>query len=105
MLGVIDAHIHLDDYCKDDREHIINSLNKYTIGNLVTVSNDFKSLKKLIDLSKQFSFIKPCAGYPPEQKLVTNKIINEMFTYIRANQSSIYGIDEDGLPYYIRNND
>lgn len=105
MLGVIDSHIHLDIYCKSDREHIINSLNKYTIRNLVTVSNDFESLKKLIDLSKQFSFIKPCAGYHPEQSLVTNKIINEMFTYIRANQSSIYGIGEVGLPYYIRKNE
>lgn len=48
MLGVKDSYIHLDVYYTSDREHIVNSLNKYVTHNLITVSNDVKSLKKLI---------------------------------------------------------
>lgn len=105
MIGVVDSHIHIDTYCRSDREHIINSLEKYNIQELIAVSNDLNSLKKLIKISNKYSPVKPCAGYHPEQELPSKFEIEELIDYIRENHSSIYGIGEVGLPYYIRKNE
>lgn len=105
MVGVIDSHIHIDTYCRSDREKIINSLEKNNIHGLISVSTNLTSLKKLIKFSNQHSSIKPCAGYHPEQELPSEKEIEELIDYIRTNHKFVYGIGEVGLPYYIRENE
>lgn len=105
MVGVIDSHIHIETYCRSDREQIINSLKKNNIYGLISVSNNLTSLKKLLKIANQYPSIKPCAGYHPEQQLPNELEIDELIHYTRASHSFIYGIGEVGLPYYIRENE
>lgn len=104
MNNVIDSHIHIDTYCRSDREKILNSLEKYHITGLISVSNDLASLKNVISISRKYSQVKPCAGYHPEQELLTKSEIIELTNYIKKHEKSIYGIGEVGLPFYIRKN-
>src|SRR5699024_10064928 len=69
MTGAIDSHIHLDRYDESERKKIINSLENNNIQGLIAVSNDLKSLKKLMKIASHNQFVKPCAGYHPEQEL------------------------------------
>src|SRR5690625_6831258 len=50
-------------------------------------------------------FVKPCAGYHPEQELPNLLQTEVLFDYIKTNHESIYGIGEVGLPYYLQEND
>src|SRR5699024_1074854 len=62
MTGAIDSHIHLDRYDESERKKIINSLENKNIQGLIAVSNDLKSLKKLMKIASHNQFVKPCAG-------------------------------------------
>ena len=104
MIGVIDSHIHIDTYCRSDQEQILNSLEKYKINGLISASNDLASLKNIMKISKNYSQIKPCAGYHPEQELPTKSELIKLTNYIKKHEKSIYGIGEVGLPFYIRKN-
>ena len=105
MTGVIDSHIHLDGYDESERKEIIDSLENNNIQGLIAVSNDLKSLKKLMKIANHNEFVKPCAGYHPEQELPNLLQTEVLFDYIKTNHESIYGIGEVGLPYYLQEND
>src|SRR5690625_3253542 len=105
MTGVIDSHIHLDGYNEIERKKIIDSLENNNIQGLIAVSNDLKSLKKLMKIASHNQFVKPCAGYHPEQELPNLLQTEVLFDYIKTNHESIYGIGEVGLPYYLQEND
>src|SRR5690625_4816225 len=104
MTGAIDSHIHLDRYDESERKEIINSLENNNIQGLIAVSNDLKSLKKLMKIANHNEFVKPCAEYHPEQELTKIRQIEVLFDYIKTNHESNYGIGEVGLPYYIQEN-
>lgn len=105
MYSIIDTHIHLDMYANTKRNKIIETLDKYKIEALISVSTHLKSSKENLNLSKKNSKIKPAFGFHPEQKMPTEDMIQKLFTFIDNHAHEMIAIGEVGLPYYLRRED
>jgi len=100
--AVIDSHIHLDLYKKDNQELILQDLREYNIEALITVSQNLISAQENLALSKQNSKIKPAFGFHPEQALPKESEITDLLNFIKENQQRMVAVGEVGLPYYLR---
>ncbi|WP_391201414.1 TatD family hydrolase [Psychrobacillus sp. L4] len=100
MLKIIDAHIHLDHYNNQEIKDIIER--DSSLEALISVSFDLDSSKKNRELAKIYSQVKPAFGYHPEQTPPTDKQMDELFSWIKSNQSDMVAVGEVGLPYYLR---
>ena len=103
--AVIDSHIHLDLYKKDDQELILQDLQEYNIEALISVSQNLLSAQKNLALAKQNSKIKPAFGFHPEQALPTESERIELQHFIEENVDHMVAVGEVGLPYYLREED
>ncbi|HEY4601427.1 MAG TPA: TatD family hydrolase [Cerasibacillus sp.] len=99
---VIDSHIHLDCYEKNQQEQILYDLDTYHIDTLIAVSMNHISAKKTLSLAKQYSVIEAAIGYHPEQSLPSEDEITSLLRLIDEQQSTLTAIGEVGLPYYLR---
>lgn len=99
---IIDSHIHLDLYERENQELIIQDLEKYKIEALISVSQDLASAKENLALSKGNNKIKPAFGFHPEQSLLTEVEMLELQCFIEENNEYMVAIGEVGLPYYLR---
>ena len=99
---VIDSHIHLDLYKKDDQELILQDLREYNIEALISVSQNLISAQENLALSKQNSKIKPAFGFHPEQALPKESEITDLLNFIKENHEHMVAVGEVGLPYYLR---
>lgn len=99
MKQIIDAHIHLDQYSRDD---ILRFAMEETVQYAISVSSNLESCKKTKKLSQEFAFIKAAYGYHPEQSIPSDKSLSALFTWMHENQESMTAIGEVGLPHYIR---
>ncbi|WP_173917175.1 TatD family hydrolase [Halobacillus sp. Marseille-Q1614] len=102
---VIDAHIHLDMYEENSRNKILSSLFKNKIAALITVSSDYRSALRNLQLQKNHRKIKTAIGYHPEQPLPSKKELDQILKLARENKEGITAIGEVGLPYYLRKKD
>ena len=102
MNQIIDAHIHLDQYSRDD---IIRFSKDNTLQSAISVSMDLESCIKTEILSSEFEFIKATYGYHPEQPVPSDSSLSDLFTWINKNHNSMTAIGEVGLPHYIRRQD
>lgn len=102
MNQIIDAHIHIDQY---NRDEISQFFKEETLIAAISVSMNLDSCKQTEKLSKEFDFIKAAYGYHPEQSLPSDTSISNLFAWIEANQSSAIALGEIGLPHYIRRKD
>lgn len=98
----IDAHIHIDQYNKNQQNQILNEMKQLGISALVAVSTDLESCKNTFELSKKDGRILPAFGFHPEQKLPDKIEIVELLTWIRQHAEEAIAIGEVGLPYYLR---
>ncbi|WP_312096254.1 TatD family hydrolase [Niallia sp.] len=99
MNQIIDAHIHLDQYSRDD---IIRFATENTLRSAISVSMNIESCIKTETLSREFDFIKPSYGYHPEQPVPSDASLSDLFTWINKNHNSMTAIGEVGLPHFIR---
>lgn len=102
---IIDAHIHLDVYEKDDQELIIQDLDRYKVEALISVSQNLNSAKANLRLFKENSKVKTAFGFHPEQTLPTQSEIIDLQHFIEENQDHMIAVGEVGLPYYLRQKD
>lgn len=98
MKPVIDAHIHLDWYEENNRNHILEDLSSSKIEEVISVSYDVESCHK--NLSYHHPRVQTALGYHPEQELPSKKETEEITNLIYEHQSTIVAIGEVGLPYY-----
>lgn len=105
MQSIIDAHIHLDVYCRSDREKILHELEEFKINALVAVSQDLQSAKKVLKIASNDERVKPAVGYHPEQELPTDSELIKLQALIEEKQDDIVAIGEVGLPYYLQQED
>ncbi|WP_042463251.1 TatD family hydrolase [Neobacillus dielmonensis] len=98
-MKMIDAHIHLDQY-KDEEVRLILD-NSILIDSLVTVSNNIESCKRNLQLSKQYSKIKPAFGFHPEQNLPSEQEMTDLLDWMNRHQTDMIAVGEVGLPYYL----
>lgn len=99
MKAIIDSHIHLDQYSYED----IKSIEKdSSLAYAIAVSMNLTSCKKIDELSKEFSFIKPAYGYHPEQVIPTEEEESMLLKWIGEKANNMIAIGEVGLPHYCR---
>lgn len=101
-IKLIDAHIHLDLYTTEEQKQMIESLDKHNIEGLITVSQNLKSAKSNLALSKASRTIRPAFGYHPEQALPSEQEIVQLTEFILRHEHDLIAIGEVGLPYYLR---
>lgn len=101
-MHIIDAHIHLDMYENKNRQRILTELEAEKIAMLISVSNDYQSAAKTLQIAMDDHRIKPTFGYHPEQPLPSMVEMDQFFTWIEQNKEKMIAIGEVGLPYYLR---
>src|SRR5690625_1461462 len=101
-MHIIDAHIHLDMYENKNRQRILTELEAEKIAMLISVSNDYQSAAKTLQIAMDDHRIKPTFGYHPEQPLSSMVEMDQFFTWIEQNKEKMIAIGEVGLPYYLR---
>src|SRR5690625_3952729 len=99
---IIDAHIHLDLYKKNDRELILKDMDTHQIKALISVSYHLKSAKITLKLAQEHTQIKPAFGFHPEQDLPENDEMEKLLQFIKENNQEMIALGEVGLPYYLR---
>lgn len=100
MYQMIDAHIHLDFYREHEKVQLLNSLEDVLY--LISVSFNLESCKRNLELSRQFSKVKPAFGFHPEQPLPSDSDIENLFKWIQEHSKDMIAVGEVGLPYYLR---
>ena len=98
--SLIDAHIHLDLYEKEEREKILKELDLYSVEALISVSFHLQSSKRNLAFAKRDGRVKAAAGFHPEQELPSEWEVQELLTWIQRHYQEIVAIGEVGLPYY-----
>jgi len=99
---VIDAHIHMDKYNKEEQWEIITEMRAKDIDGLIAVSMNYKSAKRNLDLAKKYQRVYPAIGYHPEQPLPTDEEIEKLQYLIQLHKGDIIAIGEVGLPHYLQ---
>ena len=98
---IIDAHIHFDQYIKEQQELILNEMAPNEVSHLISVSTDLESCKANLTLSKMDHRILPAFGFHPEQPSPNEAAQAQLFEWIKVNKDSMIAIGEVGLPYYL----
>ncbi|QHE60850.1 TatD family deoxyribonuclease [Rossellomorea vietnamensis] len=98
--SLIDAHTHLDLYEKEEREKILKELDLYSVEALISVSFHLQSSKRNLAFAKKDGRVKAAAGFHPEQKLPSEREVQELLVWIQRHHQELVAIGEVGLPYY-----
>ncbi|WP_442600174.1 TatD family hydrolase [Neobacillus sp. D3-1R] len=99
-MKMIDSHIHLDRYKDNEIDFILEGSD--WIQALLTVSYDFESCKRNLELSRKYHKVKPAFGFHPEQSLPTEAELNRLIDWMNLHLSEMMAVGEVGLPYYLR---
>jgi len=102
---IIDTHIHLDLYKKEERNEILQSMKQYKIDGLISVSQHFYSAQKNLDFSDKYDRIFPAFGFHPEQPLPNEEELDKLIQFIQEQHTKMIAVGEVGLPYYSRKKD
>lgn len=97
---IFDTHAHYDDEAFDeDREAVLSSLQEKGVGTVVNICASPASLKRISELTAQYSFVYGAAGIHPDH---AGEVTEEMFEEISrlADTEKIVAIGEIGLDYY-----
>ncbi len=102
---MIDAHIHLDMYEKDQLiamlEPLLKEKNAPRVEGLITVSRHLDSCRRNLQLAQLYpTFVHPAFGFHPEQDLPDEAACTELFQWIRSHADDMVAVGEVGLPYY-----
>lgn|SRR3989344_6311539 len=93
-----DVHSHLYEF--DDISKEVMEARKLKVFSIFCNSVDLKSIKKSLEISREFSEVKCCLGLHPMDLLKLNeKEINEAFDFISRNQNECIAFGETGLDF------
>ncbi|MGG0656506.1 TatD family hydrolase [Rummeliibacillus pycnus] len=98
---IIDAHIHFDQYNKEQQELILKEMHPNEVSHLISVSTDLESCEANLALSKMDHRILPAFGFHPEQPVPNEAAQAQLFEWIKVNKDCMIAIGEVGLPYYL----
>lgn len=96
---MIDAHIHLQQYSREQQQQILGATN---IEAFIAVASDLATSKETYALAQTDARIKAAFGFHPEQALLSTEEEAQLFTYIRQHATEMIAIGEVGLPYYTK---
>lgn len=92
----VHSHLYFPDFDKD-REEEIEKMKKHKIGT-ITISTDYESSKKSIDLSERHSNLFACMGQHPGD-LNEDSVFDDRFNELIDNKK-VVAIGECGLDYF-----
>jgi len=99
MLVDIHAHLHSDAF-KNDLNEVIERAKKVGVLYIIEAGLDLETNKKVLELAKKFSIIKPSLGvYPTDAIKLTNEELESSLNFIRQNKENILAIGEVGLDF------
>lgn len=97
---IFETHAHYEDRQFDeDREELLKSLPSNGIEFVVNVSSSLETVKRTLELTKEYDFIYGAVGVHPEEAL---ELTEESFAWLSAQLScdKIAAVGEIGLDYY-----
>lgn len=103
-ISLIDTHCHLEmDVFDNDREEVIKRAKDSGIEAIITISSDFESNLKGVELSSKYDFIYSSIGiHPHDAKDFSEDIFNKIKA-LREKTKKIVAIGEIGLDYHYDN--
>ncbi len=99
-MKVIDSHIHIDLYKKEEQAILLSALQKTDC--LIAVSMDLPSSEYNLKLARKYPSIKPAFGFHPEQAIPSDKEQEKLFDWMERHVEDMVAVGEVGLPYYLR---
>lgn len=97
---IFETHAHYDDEAFDeDRDRLLNSLNKAGIEYVVNVGAGIETTKKTLELTRRYPFVYGAVGVHPSE---TAELNEENFKWLEevAKEPKVVAIGEIGLDYY-----
>lgn len=97
---IFETHAHYDDEAFDeDRESLLNSVQKEGIEYIVNISSSLQTIKRTIDLIGDYPFVYGAIGVHPDS---TKELNEENFQWLKeqAKHPKAIAIGEIGLDYY-----
>jgi TatD DNase family protein len=96
---MIDAHIHIDQYC--DIKDSIYAWKENGIEGVVAVATNLKSSYEILKLKQDFpNFVRAAIGHHPEAPPPCKKDLDELIELVKREREILSGIGEIGLPTY-----
>lgn len=97
---IFDSHAHYDDEAFDtDREEVLLSLENGGVKTAVNVSASLNSVRRTVDLVKQYPFLYGAVGVHPDEVGELNEV-NFAWLKDQCSQEKIVAVGEIGLDYY-----
>ena len=97
---MIDTHAHICDPVFDkDRAEVLERAGKAGVVAIVAVGENLSDARKNLELAQTYPLLKPAAGLYPTVLDLTQA--DEMAGFIRQNHSTLVGIGEVGLDYWV----
>ncbi len=102
---IFDTHAHYDDEAFDnDRDILLNSMNKNGIKKIVNVGADIRSSKNSIELAGRYDYIYAAVGiHPSETEGITEDDMEQI--KIWTKEKKVVAIGEIGLDYHYQEPD
>ena len=105
QLPLIDSHIHLDRYERENVRHMLEEAFRSGLQGAVAVSMGLESCVHTRELAQRYpGKVLPAYGWHPEQPLPPEHEIDGLMDWIRSRHDAgeRFAIGEVGLPYYTR---
>ena len=97
---MIDTHAHICDPVFDkDRVEVLERAGKAGVVAIVAVGENLSDARKNLELAQTYPLLKPAAGLYPT--VLDLGLADEMVDFIRQNHSTLVGIGEVGLDYWV----
>ncbi|RWZ58084.1 TatD family deoxyribonuclease [Halobacillus fulvus] len=97
MRKIIDAHIHVDGYNKEEQEALWEGAEAF-----IGVSSDYPSCFTHLEIAKENPKLRPAFGFHPEQTPPSAKEMTAIKELSKRHADQIVAIGEVGLPYYLK---
>ena len=88
---LVDVHTHLDDSQFTDLPEVIERAKKAGLGLIITQGTSLESNKKVLEICKKYSIVKPALGLAPVTFLQTSKEADACFEFIEKNKPVAIG--------------
>lgn len=97
---IFESHAHYDSSkFAEDREELLSSMQENGIGTIVNVGATWKSVKTVLELAEQYSFVYAALGLHPDE---VGDLNEERFAILKAEcqKDKVVAVGEIGLDYY-----
>lgn len=99
-MPIIDTHAHIDQI--EDWSEALERAKQAQVSDIVAVSVDLNSMRKVLDLAGKSLDIKIHTALGIHPEMVQEGVASEVFDFIRAHRQDAIAIGETGLDYWYK---